>query len=119
MNFQGWLDPRNLLKFFNDNGIKAWIDSQQVNSKGGIYGAMTKGMNSASVVVACVSDEYAASPTCKLEFRFAHVSLKLPIIKAVVGTGNEWRKNEIAFLGGSYPEVNFQYENPGMNLKFE
>lgn len=68
-------------------------------------------MNSASVMVACVSDEYTKSENCNLEFRFAHVSLRLPIVKAVVGTGNQWRNHEIGFLGGAYPEVNFQYEN--------
>ncbi|CAF0816500.1 unnamed protein product [Brachionus calyciflorus] len=108
----GWLDPRNLVKFFEEHNINCWIDTQQINSNGGIFGAMTKGMNTACVVIACVSDEYANSATCKLEFRFAHVSLKIPIIKVVVGTGNLWRRNEIAFLGGNYPEVNFQFENP-------
>ncbi|RNA26409.1 putative serine threonine- kinase pats1, partial [Brachionus plicatilis] len=107
----GWLDPRSLVKFFEDNGISCWIDTQEISNTGGIFGAMTRGMNTAKVVVACVSDEYANSVTCKLEFRFAHVSLKIPILKAVVGTGNMWRRNEIAFLGGDYPEVNFQLEN--------
>lgn len=68
-------------------------------------------MNTARVVVACVSNEYIRSENCKLEFRFAHASLKLPIVKAVVGRGDDWRNHEIAFLGGAYPEVNFQYEN--------
>lgn len=80
---------------------------------GGLFSDITKGMNEAYVVVACFSDEYAMSENCVLEFRFAHVSLKLPIIKAIVGNGNEWRKNEISFLAGNYPEVNFQQENPG------
>ena len=63
------------------------------------------------MVVACFSDEYVASTNCGLEFKFAHVSLKLPIVKAIVGRGNEWRKNELAFLAGGYTEVNCQYEN--------
>lgn len=69
-------------------------------------------MNSAKAMIACVSDEYTKSENCKLEFRFAHVSLRMPIVKAVVGQGNDWRNHEIAFLGGAYPEVNFQFENP-------
>lgn len=87
------------------------MDVQEINSSNALFGAITRGMNSASVMVACVSDEYTRSENCKLEFRFAHVSLRLPIVKAVVGQGNEWRNHEIAFLGGAYPEVNFQYEN--------
>lgn len=65
----------------------------------------------AKCVIACLSDEYVNSPNCSLEFRFSHVSLKLPIIKAIVGTGNEWRKNELAFFSSSYSKVNCQYEN--------
>ncbi|RNA31785.1 putative serine threonine- kinase pats1 [Brachionus plicatilis] len=106
----GALDPRILVKFFADNGINAWLDVDNLDSTTQMFGEITKGMNLAKVIVACVSDEYVESQNCKLEFRFAHISLKLPIIKAVVGLGNEWRKNEIAFLGSNYPEVNFQYE---------
>jgi len=75
-----------------------------------------QGLNEASVVIACFSDEYSVSQNCLLEFRFAHSSLKKPLIKCIVGLGNEWKKHEIAFLGGIYPEINFQYENPGKNL---
>ena len=110
-NSLGWLDPRSLAKFLEENGIYCWIDTQEINNSGSIFGAMTKGMNTARLVIACVSDEYANSATCKNEFRFAHVSLKIPIVKAVVGTGNLWRRNEIAFLSGDYPEFNFQLEN--------
>ena len=62
-------------------------------------------------MITCFSDDYVLSQNSALEFRFAHISLKLPIFKAIVGTGNEWRKNELAFLAGNYPEYNFQYEN--------
>lgn len=113
----GWLDPRGLVKFFKENGLECWIDVQEIGSSNSLFGEITKGMNEASVVVACLSDDYVNSENCKLEFRFAHASLRLPIIKAIVGTGNEWRKNEIGFLGGSYPEVNFQYENPSKFAK--
>lgn len=110
----GWLDPRSLAAYFKENGIEAWLDIQNLNSTTQLFGEITKGMNMASVIVACVSDEYVQSANCKLEFRFAHISLKVPIIKAVVGTGNEWRKNEVAFLGSAYSEVNFQVESPGI-----
>lgn len=84
----------------------------EINSSNALFGEITRGMNSAKAMIACVSDEYTRSENCKLEFRFAHVSLRMPIVKAVVGQGNEWRNHEIAFLGGAYPEVNFQFENP-------
>lgn len=69
------------------------------------------------MVVACLSNEYVNSKNCALEFRFAHTSLKLPIIKAIVGQGDEWKKHELSFMAGSYPEVNFQYPNPGIFVK--
>ena len=111
----GWLDPRRLTQFFLDNGISAWLDTNEMQSAGStsLFGEITKGMNLASVIICCFSDEYVKSKNCVLEFRFAHVSLKVPIIKAVVGTGNEWRKNELSFLSGNYQEINFQYENEG------
>ena len=106
----GWMDPRDLGGFFKKNGIEAWIDVENVNSSN-LFGEITKGLNMAKCVIACLSDEYVQSSNCALEFRFSHVSLKLPIIKAIFGIGNEWRKNELAFLSSSYSEVNFQYEN--------
>ena len=109
----GWLDPRSLASFFAQHGIEAWLDVQELSSSTTLFSEITKGINKCSLVVACLSDEYANSQNCKLEFRFAHTSLKVPIIKAVVGIGNEWRKKEISFIGGSYPEINFQYENLG------
>lgn len=112
IKFIGWLDPRSLVKYFQDNGISAWLDVEEVTASTGLFGEITKGMNKASLVIACFSDEYVKSKNCTLEFKFAHISLKVPVVKAVVGTGNEWRKHEMAFLGGDYPEVNFQFENP-------
>ena len=94
------------------NGINAWIDTQDVNSSN-LFGEITKGLNSAKLVIACISDEYCNSTNCALEFRFAHVSLKMPIVKVICGTGDNWKTNEIAFLGGHYPEINFQQNNEG------
>lgn len=113
---QGWLDPRTLVPFLKENGIEAWLDIQEINPSTTLFAEITQGINKASLVVACLSDEYVKSVNCKLEFRFAHISLKVPIVKAIVGTGNEWKKHEISFLAGNYPEVNFQFENPGKIL---
>ena len=46
-------------------------------------------------MVACVSDEYAKSKNCVMELRFATVSLKIPVIGAVVGTGFKWEATEV------------------------
>ena len=112
---KGWLDPRSLVTFFEQNGITAWLDINELgatnSSNKSLFNEITKGMNLAKVIVCCFSDEYTRAKNCILEFRFAHVSLKTPIIKAIVGTGNNWRRNELSFLSGDYPEVNFQVEN--------
>lgn len=108
----GWLDPRSLVSFFKQNNINPWIDIIEASTSPGLFGEITKGLNEAKVVVACLSDEYCISQNCLLEFRFAHCSLKKPIIKCIVGLGSEYKKQEISFLGSNYPEVNFQFENP-------
>jgi hypothetical protein len=112
----GWLDPRSLVDFFKENKIDAWIDTRELMPSQMIYTELCRAINQAKVVVACVSDEYVASENCQLEFRFAHSSLKMPIIKAIVGTGKEWRKSEISFLSGNFRETDFQNQNQGLNF---
>ena len=50
-------------------------------------------------MVACVSDEYARSKNCMMELRFAVISLKIPVIAAVVGSGYKWEASEVGHLG--------------------
>lgn len=47
-----------------------------------------------------------------MEFRFAHVTLGLPIILAIVGTGYLWESTEIGMMSLGYPKVNLQVSNP-------
>lgn len=63
-----------------------------------MFDDIAEGLLSARLVVVCVSDEYANSATCRMEFRYAANTLKLPIILAVVGTGNNWRASEVKNL---------------------
>ena len=60
---------------------------------------IAEGLKHARVVVSCVSDQYASSPNCVMEFRFATSVLKLPTILATVGTTNAWRKSEVSGVG--------------------
>ena len=113
----GWLDPRSLKEVFKQKEIEVWLDIEELSTSNGLFGEIVSGMKECKCVVACFSDEYAASKNCLKEFRFASVSLKLPIIKCIVGTSNEWRKHEIGFLSSDYPEVNFQIENQSINFK--
>ena len=66
-----------------------------INFQHGLFDDIAEGLLNAQVVVACVSDEYSASDSCCREFRYAASTLKLPIILAVVGTGNKWRATEV------------------------
>lgn len=115
-NSLGWLDPRHLKEILESHGISVWLDVNESSNSSNLFNEITKGINKARVVIACLSDEYVNSKNCVLEFRFAHCSLKKPIFKALVGTGNNWRTHEISFLGGIYPEVNCQFENSGKDL---
>jgi hypothetical protein len=44
--------------------------------------------------------------------------LKKPIIKIIVGKGNNWKGDEIALLTSSEPDFNFQIENPNISKHY-
>lgn len=104
----GKTDPRDLKKQLEDAGISCWMDIEQVGQTGLIQD-ITEGLKRAKVVIACVSDEYVTSKNCQMEFRFASMTLRIPILIAVVGTGVEWMRSEIGMLAINYPKVDLQY----------
>ena len=62
--------------------------------------------------MACVSDEYTQSDVCRNEFLFAKNTLRLPVMLAIVGNGDQWRQTEVGMCSQGCPQVNFQLENP-------
>lgn len=68
----------------------------------GLFEDIAEGLRHAQVVVACVSDQYARSSNCVMEYRFASGILKIPTVLAIVGTGHAWRSSEV---GVHYPEL--------------
>ncbi|ELU06933.1 hypothetical protein CAPTEDRAFT_226169 [Capitella teleta] len=80
-------------------------------AQGSLFEEIADGLRHAKVVVACVSEEYVKSRNCQLEFRFASVTLKLPMVLAVVGQSEGWETSEIGMLSLGCPKVNFQYES--------
>jgi hypothetical protein len=64
----------------------------------GLFEDIGEGLVNAKVVLVCVSDEYAASNNCVVEFRFVAKTLKLPVVLAVVGSGHKWRGTEVSEL---------------------
>ncbi|KAK3765970.1 hypothetical protein RRG08_002213 [Elysia crispata] len=103
----GYGDPRDIKDFLEANGVKCWIDVERVGIHG-LFEDIGEGLINCHVVVICISDQYAASDNCAMEFRYAANSLKLPIVLAVVGTGNKWRASELGIMSLSYPLVSFQ-----------
>ncbi|XP_060080095.1 uncharacterized protein LOC132559485 [Ylistrum balloti] len=103
----GFGDPREIKTFLEENGVSCWIDVEQINVNDQLFHRLSKGLAESRVMVACLSDEYAVSENCCKEIRFA-IQLKLPIIVAVVGTGNTWRCSEVGFHANGLPTVDFQ-----------
>ncbi|XP_025083170.1 uncharacterized protein LOC112557488 isoform X2 [Pomacea canaliculata] len=108
----GWGDPRKLKKFLEDNGVTCWIDTEQMGQEG-FFEDIAEGLRKANVMIACVSNEYAESRNCRMEFRFGLSTLRIPIILAVVGTGYQWERSQVGMIavGQDCPKVNLQYEN--------
>ncbi|XP_021344441.1 uncharacterized protein LOC110444385, partial [Mizuhopecten yessoensis] len=105
----GYGDPREIKAFLEKKGVPCWLDIEQMNVNDQLFHRLAKGLSESRIMVACVSDEYALSENCCKEIRFA-VQLKLPIVVAVVGTGNAWKQSEVGFHANSFPTVDFQQQ---------
>ncbi|XP_067667740.1 uncharacterized protein [Haliotis asinina] len=106
----GYGDPRAIKKYLDDHGVQCWLDVERVGLHG-LFEDIAEGLLNARAVIVCVSDQYAESANCAMEFRYAANTLKLPVVLAVVGTGNAWRASEIGVLSLKYPIVSFQENN--------
>ncbi|KAL8560611.1 hypothetical protein ACOMHN_062576 [Nucella lapillus] len=118
----GFGDPRDIKNHLAEKGIECWIDVERVgvhglfenisegmiNAKHGLFEDIGEGLVNAKVVLVCVSDAYASSSNCVVEFRFFANTLKLPMILAVVGSGSKWRATEVGVLSQHCPVVSFQ-----------
>ncbi|XP_076445934.1 uncharacterized protein LOC143283637 [Babylonia areolata] len=94
----GWGDPRHIKQFLEKRGITCWLDIEQTASGVGLFKNITQGMRQAQILVACVSDEYVRSENCMMELRFGVLTLHLPLVVCVVGTGREWKESEVGIL---------------------
>ncbi|XP_041377257.1 uncharacterized protein LOC121389673 [Gigantopelta aegis] len=109
----GWGDPRKIKEFLESKGISCWLDVERMGTKEGFFEDIAEGLRKAKVMVSCVSNEYADSKNCRMEFRFGVSTLRIPVILAVVGTGYKWERSEVGLMatGNDCPKVNLQYEN--------
>eukprot|EP00298_Acanthocystis_sp_HF-20_P015273 c21080_g1_i1.p1 GENE.c21080_g1_i1~~c21080_g1_i1.p1 ORF type:complete len:422 (-),score=173.13 c21080_g1_i1:117-1382(-) len=93
----GVTDPRQVQADLEARGIKSWLDKQQLGKRG-LFEDIADGLISAKVVVAFLSDEYAKSENCCMEFQFAKKTLRIPVIPVVVGAGWNWQKTKIGLM---------------------
>ncbi|KAK7478154.1 hypothetical protein BaRGS_00030601 [Batillaria attramentaria] len=94
---QGWGDPRKIKQFLQDRKVPCWLDIEQMGQEG-FFEDIAEGLRKAKVMVACVSDEYAESKNCVMEYRFAMATLRIPVILAVVGTGYQWERSPVGMM---------------------
>ncbi|XP_048580168.1 uncharacterized protein LOC116604300 [Nematostella vectensis] len=98
-------DPRkikeDLSKMLN---LVIWLDTErlqtnnQSDSSMGMFEQIAKGLARAKVIIVFVSEEYAASDNCRMEFQFALKSLRKPIVPVIVGTGQKWQQTVVGLL---------------------
>ncbi|XP_064619612.1 uncharacterized protein LOC135483043 [Lineus longissimus] len=103
----GYGDPIDMKDYLEENGVKSSIDIDRAR-EGGLLQYISESLRDANIMVACVSDEYADSINCQMEFRFATKDLQLPIVLAVVGRSQRWRATELGLHAPNYPQVNFE-----------
>lgn len=110
--------------------LHTWLDVDKLG-RSGLFEDIAAGLAHAKVIVACVSDSYAKSDNCRMEFLHASRTLRLRVILAVVGCGFDWTRSEIGtmragarcsayawlkdarcagMLSSTYPTVNFRVE---------
>lgn len=91
-NYIGLTDPRDLKRDIErETHLRCWLDIEQLGCDGlfeGLHRALSN--TSLSLVVLCLSDEYAASPNCAMELQYA--IRRIPCIVVCVGDGEGWRK---------------------------
>ena len=63
----------------------------------GLLDDIAKGLLSSQLLISFVSDEYAASSNSMTELNFAALTLQIPIVLAVVGQGDNWKKSEVSY----------------------
>eukprot|EP00049_Salpingoeca_infusionum_P024611 m.16378 g.16378 ORF g.16378 m.16378 type:complete len:801 (-) comp7072_c0_seq1:398-2800(-) len=92
-------DPRHIKKELTSRGYSMWLDVEQIEASGsGLFEDITQGLTASNCVLAFISQEYAMSDNCRLEFQFALKSLHKPVIPVVVGNGEGWQQTAIGFL---------------------
>jgi hypothetical protein len=95
--YVGEADPREVWSYLKAQEMLGWLDKNELGDQG-LFDDIVEGLLDARVMVAFISDEYAASENCLAEMTFAKKSLRIPVIPVVVGTGWNWQKTKLGLL---------------------
>ena len=109
--YNGLTDPRFLkAEIERETGLSCWLDVEQLGNDGLFHG-LYKALNSPSlsVVVLCLSDEYASSVNCFMELQYA--IRRLPCLVVCVGDGEGWRTTPTGLLSSFQESFNL-CQNP-------
>ncbi|KAI9207399.1 ankyrin repeat-containing domain protein [Polychytrium aggregatum] len=101
----GLFDPRDLARDITSTGkYRAWLDINElgIGRQGELFENLAHALvNEAAIVVAHISDEYAASKNCKREFQFAS-NHNIEIIPVIVGATDAMKKE--VYSGSNAPK---------------
>jgi len=95
----GFADPREIARELSKLGLRVWLDIDKLGDQG-LFSDIAKGLQSAKLVLAFISEEYANSENCKMELRHALKNLRKPVIVCAVGTKSvkAWNHTEVSML---------------------
>jgi len=97
--FQGtsFSDPRRIANNISKKtNLKVWVDVDCVtNGTQSILEQHAEAIKKCRVFVPCVSDQYAASIFCRMQFQYASGIPEKKVVPIIVGTGDQWKTSVI------------------------
>ncbi|XP_063433340.1 uncharacterized protein LOC134715226 [Mytilus trossulus] len=104
-------DPRDMASFLTASGVPCWLDTKRIGfGMSGLLDDIAKGLLNSQMMIAFVSDDYTSSNNSMTELNFAALTLHIPIIFAIVGQGDNWKKSEANMLAfrQNYQVIDFR-----------
>ncbi|KAJ3233008.1 hypothetical protein HDU81_002575 [Chytriomyces hyalinus] len=98
----GSCDPRLLARKLTGIGHVTWLDSDRLDGGEPLYQTLVNAITPAKFIVVCVSDEYALSKSCNLEWNYLN-DRNIPYVIVFVGTHKykDWDNSVLKFMAGN------------------
>ncbi|KAJ3255672.1 hypothetical protein HDU77_003557 [Chytriomyces hyalinus] len=98
----GSCDPRLLARKLTAIGHVTWLDSDRLDGGEPLYQTLVNAITPAKFIVVCVSDEYALSKSCNLEWNYLN-DRNIPYVIVFVGTHKykDWDNSVLKFMAGN------------------